>query len=137
MPVINGSLTPLLLWLVGGLLSLVNALLWLVLKAHKDSDDERWKGMIVEIGKLRTRLHDFAGQVGKIDQWQRFYDNDDGLINRITDMDKAISALTLVLHKDFVTKDEWENVRGRLHDITDIVSGLKAEVDMRKLRRDK
>lgn len=130
----NG-ITPLFLWAVGGLLGLVNALLALVLKAHKDSDDERWSGMNSEIEKIRVRLHEFSGMVGKVDQWQRFYDDDDGI--RIANMDTAISDLTLVLHKDFVTKDEWEKVRGRLHDIMDIVSGLRAEVDMRKLRREK
>ena len=73
----NGHLTPFLLSVIAGLLGMVNLLFGLVLKAHKDVDDERWKGMTEEIAKLRARVHDMAGRVGKVDQWQRFHDDED------------------------------------------------------------
>lgn len=72
----NGTSTAFLLSIIAGLLGLVNLLFGLVLKAHKDSDDERWKQLNEELGRLRARVHDMAGLVGKVDQWQRFHDED-------------------------------------------------------------
>lgn len=133
----NGGVNPILMWLISGLLGLVNVLLGLVLKAHKDSDDERHTTIAYEVNQFRTRLHDLSGTIGKIDQWQRFQDDSEPISEKVLLLDKAISDLTLVLHKDFVTKEEWEKVRTRLHDINDNVSALKSEWILRKLRREK
>ena len=73
---INGNLTPVLLWLIAGLVGLVNVLFGLVLKMHVDRDDERWNSVNDEIQLLRTRLHDLSSVSGKVDQWQRFHDED-------------------------------------------------------------
>ena len=73
----NGHLTPFLLSVIAGLLGMVNILFGLLLKSHKDSDDERWKLLSEEIGRLRSRIHDMSGRVGKVDQWQRLHDDED------------------------------------------------------------
>jgi hypothetical protein len=72
----NGYISGIILSAIGGLLTLVNVLLGLVLKAHKDSDDERYSQAAHEINQLRQRLHDLSATVGKIDKWQRFQDDD-------------------------------------------------------------
>lgn len=72
----NGSTTGIILSAIGGLLTLVNVLFGLILKAHKDSDDERYVRISHEVNQLRQRLHDLSATVGKVDQYQRFHDED-------------------------------------------------------------
>jgi hypothetical protein len=72
----NGFSTTILLSVIGGLITLANVLFGLVLKAHKDRDDERWAEMNAEMLRLRNRFHEIAGIIGKVDQWQRFRDED-------------------------------------------------------------
>lgn len=84
----NGQSVNILLTIIAGLLGLVNVLFGLLLKTHKDQDDERWRELKnshteaweevrSEIVRLRTRVHDLSASVGKVDQWQRFHDEGD------------------------------------------------------------
>lgn len=74
----NGHVTNALIMVIGVLLGLVQLLFSLVLKAHKDRDDERMAELHAEVLRLRNRLHDLTSSVGKVDQWQRFHDEDKG-----------------------------------------------------------
>lgn len=88
----NGTFTNILLTAIGGLLMLVQGLFWLVGKAHVDRDDERYlrvegeieskasdenmKRIEVRIEQIAKRVHDLTAVVGKVEQVQRFYDQD-------------------------------------------------------------
>ena len=65
-----------LMWVLGGLFAVVGALLVFLGKAYRNRGDERYTTLATEVASLRTRLHALEPRVGKIDQWQRFYDKD-------------------------------------------------------------
>ena len=74
--ILNGSYVTVLLSAIFGLLGLVQLLFGLVLKAHKDRDDERLAELNAEILRIRNHVHALTATVGKVDQWQRFNDED-------------------------------------------------------------
>ena len=92
--VINGSYVTILIWVVGGLLGLASALFGMLLKAHKERDDERlqevkdeaeaeatrdaqkFQELRSEIERIRARLHEYAPAIGWVDQQRRWEDQD-------------------------------------------------------------
>jgi hypothetical protein len=52
----NGPLTSILLWVVNTLLVIVITLLGLLLKAHKERDDERIAELKAEIERIRKKV---------------------------------------------------------------------------------
>jgi hypothetical protein len=87
--------------------------------------------------ELRRRFHDISGTIGKVDQWQRFHDDDDSVRQKLVAIDHTMTELSAKLYKDFVTKEEWEAIRVRLHDLNNTVAGLMAvaELERRKESR--
>jgi hypothetical protein len=69
-------MTGLLIWAASGLLALVNVLIAFIVRLHLTADDEHRQRMDKEIDSLRKRVHDLTAMVGKVDQWQRFHDED-------------------------------------------------------------
>ena len=54
---LNGGTISFLVWVVVGLLGLVNVLVGFVWRLHVKSDDERHASTSSELGRLRDRLH--------------------------------------------------------------------------------
>jgi hypothetical protein len=82
--------------------------------------------------QLRTRFHDLSGTIGRIDQWQRFHDDDDSVRQKLVAIDHTMTELSEKLYKEFVTKEEWEAIRLRLHDLNTTVAGLMAVAELER-----
>lgn len=50
-----------------------------------------------------------------------------GISINIRELTLAVTSLRVEMMKDFVTKDEWQRMRDRVHDIGNNVSGLMAQ----------
>jgi hypothetical protein len=79
----NGPLTQILVLVIGGLLGLVQVLFGLLLKAHADANKtanaghtETFKRIEARVEQIAERVHALTAIVGKVDQWQRFHDED-------------------------------------------------------------
>jgi cadmium resistance protein CadD (predicted permease) len=68
----NGHLLPILLTIIGGLLGLVQILFGIILKLHKDHDDERMRELKEEIDRMRKTLHEWSPHIGWVDQQRRW-----------------------------------------------------------------
>jgi len=68
---INGANTTLLIWIVNILLGFIITLFGLLLKAHKERDDERIKELRDEVERIRDRLHEWSPHIGWVDQQRR------------------------------------------------------------------
>ena len=72
----NGAYTPILIWAVNIMLGFIVALMGLLLKAHKDRDDERMKELRDEVERIRNRLHEWSGHIGWVEQKRREAESD-------------------------------------------------------------
>lgn len=52
----NGSLNPVLWWVIQGLIGLVIGLIGLVLRSHNERDEERHKNMASDVKELQAKL---------------------------------------------------------------------------------
>ncbi len=59
----NGNFSAVIGWVVTGLFSVVSALLGLLLSAHKQMDDERYRLAMDEIKGLRESVHRLQGEM--------------------------------------------------------------------------
>jgi chromosome segregation ATPase len=130
------------LYLVSQSFSKVSEQIVSLTKAIADLREELAKGYVPkgEWEELRKRFHDISGTIGKVDQWQRFHEDDDSVQQKIVELERAVRELTALLHKDFATKDEFNEERkatnhsiNNLRDATSAwIADLRAEMERRK-----
>lgn len=62
---LNGHLTTLLLWVAGGLVTLLNVTVGFAIKQHMNSDKEHRDRTDKEIDKLRNRMHEAENRIAE------------------------------------------------------------------------
>ena len=66
-----------LFFLLGGLLSLFQLFLGLLIKEHNERDNERHRDVTAEILRIREKVHALSAAVSKLGLWQNLRDEDD------------------------------------------------------------
>ena len=61
-----------LVWILGGLFGLSSGLISFIVHLHIKSDDERYRRLNEELGKLRDRMHEWAPHIGWVDVQRHF-----------------------------------------------------------------
>jgi hypothetical protein len=83
----NGNTVNFLVWIVTGLIGIIEILVGFIVHLHVKSDDERWRDhekitnerrlrIEAELGMLRGRIHDLSNRFSEINTRLRWVDED-------------------------------------------------------------